>query len=224
MEIGSKIRSVRIRMNLTQEELAKQLNVTPQAVSRWENNISIPDISMIPLLTEKLKVSADYLLLDNCKDYNLFDSCKDLILAGNVMNQDQIDCIFEGREPVTGDVTAKNVLIVDDSDFMRMMLKDMLSKQGHNLVEANNGKAAIKVLEKENPDVCILDINIPEMNGLDILKYIGSNSKGTQVIMLSALSLESIVKETFENGASAFVAKPFQADSIINRVGSFAHR
>ena len=65
---------------------------------------------------------------------------------------------------------------------------------------------------------------MPEMNGFDILKYIVSNSKGTHVIMLSALSVESIVKEAFENGASAFVAKPFQADSIIKRVGSFAHR
>ena len=125
MEIGNRIKSVRIRLNLTQEELANQLNVTPQAISRWENNISMPDVSMIPLLAEKLKVSADFLLLDKSNTYKLFDSCKDLILEGDTMCQDQIDCLFADIEPVTDNMTTKKVLIVDDSDFMRMMLKDI---------------------------------------------------------------------------------------------------
>lgn len=218
MEIGNKIRSARIRMNLTQEELAKQLNVTPQAVSRWENNISMPDVSMIPLLAEKLKVSADYLLLDQSNTFNLFDSCKDIVLEGELMSQNQIDCLFSDTETAADDTT-KKVLIVDDSDFMRMMLKDMLTKSGHEIVEADNGKTAVKVFENEKPDVCILDINMPEMNGLEVLEYIVSRSKETPVIMLSALSMESVVKEALEKGAIAFVAKPFQADSLIRRVG-----
>ncbi len=218
MEIGNKIRSARIRMNLTQEELAKQLNVTPQAVSRWENNISMPDVSMIPLLAEKLKVSADYLLLDQSNTFKFFDSCKDIVLEGELMSQNQIDCLFSDIETAADD-TAKKVLIVDDSDFMRMMLKDMLTKSGHEIVEADNGKTAVKVFENEKPDVCILDINMPEMNGLEVLEYIVSRSKETPVIMLSALSMESVVKEALEKGAIAFVAKPFQADSLIRRVG-----
>ena len=133
------------------------------------------------------------------------------------MNQDQIDALFEGREPVC-DKALKKVLVVDDSDFMRMMLKNMLSESGHTIVEADNGKNALRVLEKEKPDVCILDINMPEMNGLDTLRHIVANYENTRVIMLSALCMESIVQEAMEIGTSAFVAKPFQADSIIRRV------
>ncbi len=217
MDIGTKIRELRIKRNLTQEELGQKLNVTPQAVSRWENGISLPDISMIPLLSEKLFASANELLGCISSGYNLFESCIKLNIFGDILKQDQIDSLFEGREKVT-DKTPKKVLIVDDSDFMRMMLKNMLSQSGHTIVEADNGKNALKVLEKENPDVCILDINMPEMNGLDVLRRVVSNYKDIRVIMLSALCMESIVKEALEIGANAFVAKPFQADSIIRRV------
>lgn len=217
MDMGTRIRELRIRRNLTQEELGAMLNVTPQAVSRWENGISLPDVLMIPLLAEKLSVTADYLLGCISSVYKLFEPCKNLDISGDVLNQDQIDSIFEGREQ-TSDKTPKKVLIVDDSDFMRMMVRDMLSKCGHSVVEADNGKTALKVLETEKPDVCIIDINMPEMNGLDVLKHIVSNYQNTRVIMLSALCMESIVKEAMETGASAFVAKPFQADSIIKRV------
>ncbi len=217
MDIGTKIREFRIKRNLTQEELGQKLNVTPQAVSRWENGISLPDISMIPLLSEILFVSANDLLGCISSGYNLFESCEKLNIFGNILKQDQIDSLFEGGEKAT-DKTPKKVLIVDDSDFMRMMLKDMLSQSGHTIVEADNGKNALKVLEKENPDVCIFDINMPEMNGLDVLRHVVSNYKDIRVIMLSALCMESIVKEALEIGANAFVAKPFQADSIIRRV------
>ena len=210
MDIGARIRESRIKRNLTQEELGQMLNVTPQAISRWENGISLPDVSMIPLLSEKLFVSVDYMLDCSTNAYKLFDTCKNLYISGDILNQDQI-------EPVC-DKALKKVLVVDDSDFMRMMLKNMLSESGHTIVEADNGKNALRVLEKEKPDVCILDINMPEMNGLDTLRHIVANYENTRVIMLSALCMESIVQEAMEIGTSAFVAKPFQADSIIRRV------
>ena len=217
MDLGTRIRESRIKRNLTQEELGQMLNVTPQAISRWENGISLPDVSMIPLLSEKLFVSVDYLLDCSTNAYKLFDTCKNLYISGDILNQNQIDALFEGREPVY-DKALKKVLVVDDSDFMRMMLKNMLSESGHTIVEADNGKNALRVLEKEKPDVCILDINMPEMNGLDTLRHIVANYENTRVIMLSALCMESIVREAMEIGTSAFVAKPFQADSIIRRV------
>ncbi len=217
MEIGAKIRELRIRNILTQEELAQKLNVTPQAVSRWENNISLPDITMIPLLCSVLNVTADYLINPSSQTHRLFDSCKNLVLSGNSLNQDQIDSLYEDRD-VFSDRIPKKVLIVDDSDFMRMTLKDILSKCGHFVVEADNGKTAIKVYEIEKPDICIIDINMPELNGLDTLKHLLSKQKGSRVIMLSALCLESVVKDAKMLGATSFVAKPFQPDSIIKRV------
>lgn len=110
------------------------------------------------------------------------------------------------------------MLIVDDSDFMRMILNDILTNAGHTVVQADNGRLALKVLQKEKVDICILDILMPEMNGIDTLKQILSNTPDMPVIMLSALCSEHIVKEALEIGAKAFVAKPFQPDSITNRI------
>ncbi len=220
MKIGKKIRELRTKRELTQEELAKKLGVTAQAVSRWECGISLPDITMIPLLSKTLFVAADELL--DCKPTKIvLDSYRDLDIdldcSGEMLNQSQIDSMLEGHDMVS-DKKPKKVLIVDDSDFMRMMLKDILTKAGHTVVEADNGKLALKVLEKEKVDLCILDIMMPEMNGIDALKQILANIQDLPVIMLSALCSENIVKEALRIGARAFVAKPFQADSILKRV------
>ncbi len=230
MEIGKKIRAIRTGMNMTQEELAGKLNVTPQAISRWENDISLPDISMVPLLARTLNVSTETLLFDDSEKHesddsgkdkihdSLYGSCKNLKLEGEILNQDQIDSLFADRESAA-DNTAKKVLVVDDAAFLGMMLKDMLSQNGHTVIAAGNGKAGLEMFKSEKPDVCILDINMPEINGLEVLKHIVSVSSKTKVIMLSALAQKSVVQSALELGASAFVAKPFQADSIIRRVG-----
>jgi len=220
MNIGAKIKELRTKRNLTQDELAQKLGVTAQAVSRWECGISLPDITMVPLLSKTLFVPADVLL--DCKpDKILLESYRDLDIdldcSGEMLNQSQIDSMLEGNDMVS-DRMPKKVLIVDDSDFMRMMLKDILTKAGHTVVEADNGKLALKVLEKEKVNLCILDIMMPEMNGMETLKQILANIQDLPVIMLSALCNEHIVRETLRIGAKAFVAKPFQPDSIIKRV------
>lgn len=220
MKIGAKIRELRTKRNLTQEELAQKLGVTAQAVSRWECGISLPDITMIPLISKTLFVPTD-VLLDCTPTQIILDSCidldEDLDCSGEILNQSQIDSMLEGNDMVS-DRMPKKVLIVDDSDFMRMMLKDILTKAGHTVVEADSGKLALKVLEKGKIDLCILDIMMPEMNGMQTLKQILANMQDLPVIMLSALCSENIVKEALRIGAKAFVAKPFQADSILKRV------
>lgn len=215
MDIGNKIRELRNKHNLTQEELAVKLSISPQAVSRWECGVSLPDISMIPLLSKTLFVSADELLGCGSSKNQLFDSCNNLTIWGDVLNQDQIDSIFENHDMVS-DGTPKKVLVVDDSDFMRMMIRDILEKFGHSVLGASDGKCAFTVLEHTKVDIIILDINMPEMNGVDFLKL--NQQPDTKIMMLSAICCESIVKETYELGASAFVAKPFQADSITRRI------
>ncbi len=184
MNIGIKIRELRTKRDLTQEELAQKLGVTAQAVSRWETGISLPDITMIPLISKTLFVPAD-VLLDCTPTQIILDSCIDL--------DEDLDCSGE-------------------------MLKDILTKTGHTVVETDNGKLALKVLETEKVDLCILDIMMPEMNGMQTLKQILANKQDLPVIMLSALCSENIVREALRIGAKAFVAKPFQADSILKRV------
>lgn len=217
MDIGSKIRDLRIQNNLTQEELAQKLSVTSQAVSRWECGLSLPDISMVPLIARTLFASADELLGCGIPKAMKFASCQNLDCLGESLNQSQIDGMLENNDLIS-DGTPKKVLIVDDSDFMRMMLNDILTKAGHTVVQADNGKLALKVLQNEKVDICILDIMMPEMNGIDALRQILLDMPDMPVVMLSALCNEHIVKEALAIGAKSFVAKPFQVDSITKRI------
>ena len=217
MDIGSKIRDLRIQNNLTQDELAQRLSVTSQAVSRWECGVSLPDITMVPLIARTLFASADELLGCGAPKAMKFASCQNLDCSGESLNQSQIDGMLENNDLIS-DGTPKKVLIVDDSDFMRMMLNDILTKAGHTVVQADNGKLALKVLQDEKVDICILDIMMPEMNGIDALRQILLNIPDMPVVMLSALCNEHIVKEALAIGAKSFVAKPFQVDSITKRI------
>lgn len=220
MYIGNIIKERRVFMNLTQEELATILHVSPQAISRWECGISYPDIAMVPLLVKNLNISADKLL--GCENLGTITMDETSFLAmakvantSSVLNQSQIDSIFDSFEP-SSDGKLKKVLIVDDSDFMRMMLNDILSKTGHSVLEAENGVLALRMIDKEQIDVCILDIKMPGMNGLETLEQIKKSHPVIKVIMLSAQCIEENVRRALELQADAFVAKPFQADRIIN--------
>ena len=216
MNIGEVIKSKRQKKNLTQAELAGLLKVTPQAVSRWEMGISYPDIAMVPKISEVLRVTADELLGIELPNEDLEPRGENG--DGTVLNQDQVDSIFDYiPEPVTG--KSKRVLVVDDADFMRMMLEDMLTHHGHIVLQAKNGQECLERLQDEAVDVCVLDICMPGMDGLEVLRRIKERQPGLRVVMISALSQESNVKQALQLGADAFVVKPFQGQSLIDRVG-----
>ena len=216
MNIGEVIKSKRQKRNMSQAELAALLKITPQAVSRWEMGISYPDIAMVPKISEVLWVTADELLGIKPPNENqkpVEDSGDDTIL-----NQDQVDSIFDYiPEPVIG--KSKKVLVVDDADFMRMMLEDMLTHQGHTVLQAKDGQECLDVLREEAVDVCVLDICMPGMDGIEVLRKIKERQPELRVVMISALSQESNVKQALQCGADAFVVKPFQGQCLIDRVG-----
>ena len=214
MNIGEVIKRKRQKRNMTQAELAAILKVTPQAVSRWEMGVSYPDIAMIPKISETLFVTADELLGISTSDAGQ-DSKED---AEPCLNQSQADSIFDYVPvPVSGE--SKKVLIVDDSDFMRMMLEDILTHSGHTVLQAKDGLECLNILKNETVDVCVLDIGMPVMDGIEVLKRIKEGQPGLKVVMLSARAGESTIKQTLQLGADAYVVKPFQAQCLIERVG-----
>jgi two-component system chemotaxis response regulator CheY len=208
MNIGEVIKDRRQKRNLTQAELAGLLNVTPQAVSRWEVGVSFPDITMIPELSEVLKVTADEL-------FGIGLTCGQV---GAVLHQSQVDDIFDF---VPGGATGKSrrILIVDDSAFMRKTLEDILTHHGHTVLQAENGRECLEVLRKETVDLCLLDIVMPVMSGIDALRVIREEQPQLRVVMLSAMSQEDNVRLALQLGADAFVVKPFQESSLIERIG-----
>lgn len=113
----------------------------------------------------------------------------------------------------------KNVLIVDDAAFMRMMIKDILTKNGYNVVgEAENGKIAVDKYAEVKPDLTLMDITMPEMDGIQALKAIKGADPGATVIMCSAMGQQAMVIEAIQSGAKDFIVKPFQAERVLEAV------
>ncbi|MDR0324712.1 MAG: response regulator [Oscillospiraceae bacterium] len=111
------------------------------------------------------------------------------------------------------------ILIVDDAAFMRMMIKDVLTKNGFEVIgEAENGKIAIERYKELNPDLVIMDITMPEMNGIDALKGIKAANSAAKVVMCSAMGQQAMVIEAIQSGAKDFIVKPFQADRVCEAV------
>ncbi len=110
----------------------------------------------------------------------------------------------------------KSVLIVDDAAFMRMMLKDILTKNDFEVVgEAENGKVAVAAYQKLLPDIVTMDITMPEMNGIDAVKAIKTLDASAKVVMVSAMGQQPMVIEAIQAGAVDFIVKPFQPDRVV---------
>ncbi len=111
----------------------------------------------------------------------------------------------------------KKVLIVDDASFMRVSIKNILTKNGYEVVgEANNGLVGFQKYQELNPDIVTMDITMPEMDGLTSLKNILAVNPAAKIVMVSAMGQESMVREAIIAGAKGFIVKPFKEESILS--------
>ena len=111
---------------------------------------------------------------------------------------------------------AKNVLIVDDAAFMRMMIKDILTKNGYTIAaEAENGRVAVEKYNEVKPDLVLMDITMPEMDGIQALKGIKTIDPNATVIMCSAMGQQAMVIEAIQSGAKDFIVKPFEKARVL---------
>ncbi|MEW9501294.1 response regulator [Jeotgalibacillus marinus] len=114
---------------------------------------------------------------------------------------------------------SKKILIVDDAAFMRMMIKDILSKNGFDVVgEAADGVQAIEKFKETSPDLVTMDITMPEMDGVTALKEIKKIDSSAKIIMCSAMGQQAMVIDAIQAGAKDFIVKPFQADRVIEAI------
>ena len=114
---------------------------------------------------------------------------------------------------------SKRVLIVDDAAFMRMMIKDILSKNGYDVVgEAENGAKAIEKYKELTPDLVVMDITMPEVDGITAVKEIKQINADSKIVMCSAMGQQAMVIESIQAGAKDFIVKPFQAERVIEAI------
>ncbi len=110
------------------------------------------------------------------------------------------------------------ILIVDDAEFLRLRLTKMLDASGHEVFQAENGLKAVATYKDIHPDVVLMDITMPEMDGLAALKEIVGFDTKARVVMLTALGQESVVLEAVKSGARDFVVKPFEHDRVMSAI------
>ena len=111
------------------------------------------------------------------------------------------------------------VLVVDDAAFMRMMLKDIVTKNGHEVAgEAGNGAEALAKYQEVKPDIVTMDITMPEVDGIEGLKRIKAFDGNAKVIMCSAMGQQNMVIEAIQAGAKDFIVKPFNAERVMDAI------
>lgn len=116
---------------------------------------------------------------------------------------------------------AKKILTVDDAAFMRKMVKDTLTKAGYtDVYEAVDGADAVEKYGELAPDLVIMDITMPNMDGLEALKAIRAKDPNANIVMCSAMGQESMVMDAVRSGAKDFIVKPFKPDRILKTVST----
>ncbi len=113
------------------------------------------------------------------------------------------------------------ILLVDDAAFMRKVISDTLSKSGYtDLYEAVDGADAVEKYSEIKPDLVIMDITMPNMDGLEALKAIRAKDPSANVVMCSAMGQETMVIDAVRSGAKDFIVKPFKAERVLKTVTS----
>ncbi|AEF17352.1 MULTISPECIES: response regulator [Thermoanaerobacterium] len=111
------------------------------------------------------------------------------------------------------------IMIVDDAAFMRMMIKDIITKNNlGTVIEAEDGSVAVEKYNQEKPDLVLMDITMPEMDGIQAVKQIVKKDPNAKVVMCSAMGQQAMVIEAIQAGAKDFIVKPFQPDRVIEAV------
>lgn len=113
---------------------------------------------------------------------------------------------------------SRTILVVDDAAFMRMMIRDILAKEGYTIHEAVNGRDAVEKYEEVQPDLVTLDITMPELDGISALKAIKQAHPDARVLMVSAMGQQKMIVEALESGAMDFLVKPFQPTKVLETV------
>ncbi|MBU6338387.1 MAG: response regulator [Rickettsiales bacterium] len=139
------------------------------------------------------------------------------VRARKVTNDDD-----HGLEEVVGKINqdAKTILVADDEPDMRYYIVSILKEEGYNIIQSKDGRAALEMVKKYNPDLIVLDLMMPEIDGLSVCDIIrkDENMKMTKIIMLTARSDEGSKIKALQNGVDDFVNKPFGSTEIKSRI------
>lgn len=110
------------------------------------------------------------------------------------------------------------VMVVDDQMFIRMMLKKVLISSGYCALDASDGIEAIKIAQKERPDIALVDVNIPGLSGISLLKHLREIDSKLATIFMSGSISDKFLKEAEKSGAIGFLQKPFDVFELVAKL------
>ncbi len=112
------------------------------------------------------------------------------------------------------------VLVVDDSEFMRRVLRNILEAGGHSVIEAGNAAEAVDRFKKEGADIVTMDIVMPSTDGIEAIQRLKEIDQRVRIVMISALGHQKTVLRALEAGALDFIIKPFTEDDVLESVNA----
>jgi len=123
------------------------------------------------------------------------------------------------RKPNTKKLQGKQILVVEDQPLVSEILTDLLRRYDHP-THADSGRDALEQIKQKAPDVILLDLSLPDMNGLDVIKLVRRNEKTSRIPILAMSASPIDEKKCLEMGCNDFILKPFSVSSLLVRLSA----
>ncbi len=131
--------------------------------------------------------------------------------------------VMHSEVETTGNPDAKTVLVVEDNDLNMKLFHDLLEAHGYNILQTKDGMEALRLARKHQPDLILMDIQLPEVSGLEVTKWIKEDDtlKSIPVVAVTAFAMKGDEEKIREGGCEAYIAKPISVTSFLQTVERF---
>lgn len=121
-------------------------------------------------------------------------------------------------------MSQKRILLVEDNEFNRKIVRDLLARQPYDLLEAYDGEAGVEAARRDQPDVIVMDIQLPKLSGLDATRAIRAEPTTAKIpiIVVTSFALSGDDKKAMDAGASAYLAKPYSPRQLLDTIRKMA--
>jgi len=121
-------------------------------------------------------------------------------------------------------MSQKKILLVEDNEFNRKIVRDLLAKQPYDLLEAHDGEAGVEAARRDKPDVIVMDVQLPKLSGLDATRAIRAEPETAKIpiIVVTSFALSGDDKKAMDAGASAYLAKPYSPRQLLDTIRRMA--
>jgi two-component system cell cycle response regulator DivK len=121
-------------------------------------------------------------------------------------------------------MSQKRILLIEDNEFNRKIVRDLLARQPYDLLEANDGEAGVAAARRDRPDVIVMDVQLPKLSGLDATRAIRADPDTAKIpiIVVTSFALSGDDKKAMDAGASAYLAKPYSPRQLLDTIRRMA--